>query len=201
MATKVVCFDFDDTLYSGIDWTKEWADYCKIGMRKIFSELSDEEFNKLVKKEDVGTFTSNNIVRIMQKYGKDVHLWLDYRKMIDCELDYSKCKCISNNELKKFAKKYVLYIVSNSIRKEIDKTAIYFNMDLTLFKKVVTNDYKHALDKKYLYEQIIKEEKILPRELFVIGDNKKTDIDPALEIGAKGALVTNCSYKIEDFGL
>lgn len=198
---KVIVFDFDNTLYYGIDWTKEWANYCKIGMREVFSELTDKQFDDMIKKEDAGNFTSNNIVRIMKKYKKDINLWLNFRQTHDCHLDYSNCSAVSNEELHKFAKKYHLYIVSNSIKKEMQYVIDYFKMDTSVFKKIITNNYEHGADKLYYYQQIIKSEGILPHQLFVIGDSQSTDLEPAFKIGASGILVKNCNFKMEDFGL
>ncbi len=199
--TKVVVFDFDGTIYSGIDWSKEWSDYCKFGMRLLFSTLSDDQFDILVRSEKIDMFTSNQIVSALKKYGKKASDWIHFRQTHDCFLDYSNCVCVSNHELHKFADKYTLYLVSNSIPKEIQRVVNYFSIDMNVFKEIITNDYEHGPDKQFYYEEIIKKEGILPEQLYVIGDSESTDIAPARRIGAKFTRVQDANFKIEDFGL
>lgn len=198
---KVVVFDFDNTLYSGVDWTTAWSEYCKKGLRQVFNELSDEEFEQLLKKENITKVSNFLTVTTILKYGKDVKKWLDYRNERSCEMDFSNAFKMPNEELYKFANKYTLYIVSNSVVKTIKEVSKYFDIDLSVFKKVIGNDYSHGITKKFFYEQIIKEENINSSQLFVIGDDEIVDIIPALELGANGKLIKDCTFTIEDLGL
>ena len=118
-----------------------------------------------------------------------------------CDLDLSKAISISNEELKKFKKDYKLYIVSNSVMSNILSVAKYFDIDLSLFEEVLTNDYTHGVDKRFYYEQIIKKEKISPAELLVLGDDKFTDLIPAEELGAKTIYITTADYTRKSLGL
>ncbi len=199
--TKVVVFDFDNTLYTGIDWTKEWAQFCEKGLKFVFRDWDEQRFNKMIKDENLTNYTSDGIIRVIQKYNKNVEDWITFRTINDCELDLSHIVSINNNTIYDFAKKYKLYIVSNSTNKDIQKMAFLFDIDLTPFKEIIINDYKHGAGKKFFYEEIIKKEKIKPEELFVIGDSEKNDILPAHEIGARGQVVSDCGFKPEDFDL
>ena len=199
--TKVVVFDFDNTLYMGIDWTKEWEDFCKNGLRYVFRDWNDSKFEKMILDENLYNYTSDGIVKVIKKYQKNVEDWISYRTVNDCDLDLSNIITISEDELKKFAEKYTLYIVSNSTQKDIREMAFKFDIDLSLFKDVIINDYKSGAGKKTFYEEIIKRENIKPQELFVIGDNEQNDIVPALEIGARGKVVEDCNFHMEDFDL
>ncbi len=198
--TKVVAFDFDNTLYTGIDWTKEWAEFCKKGLRFVFRDYDDKMFEQMIKDENLTNYTSNGIIGVIQKYNKNVEDWIYFRTINDCELDYSNITTIDEEELKRFAENYILYIVSNSTQKDVQKMAFLFDIDLSLFKGIIINDYKYGAGKKF-YEEIIKQEGIQPSELFVIGDSEQNDIIPALEIGARGKVVKDCNYKMEDFDL
>ena len=199
--TKVVVFDFDNTLYTGIDWTKEWAQFCENGLKFVFRDWDEERFNKMIKEENLTNYTSDGIISVIKKYGKDVQDWITYRTINDCEMDLSCVVSIDNNTIYDFAKKYKLYIVSNSTNKDIQKMAFLFDIDLSPFKEIIINDYKHGAGKKYYYEQIIKKENIKPEELFVIGDSENNDILPAIEIGARGKVVFDCGFKPKDFDL
>lgn len=199
--TKVVVFDFDNTLYMGIDWTKEWADFCKNGLRFVFRDWDDSLFEKMIQKENLINYTSDGIIKVIKKYQKNVEDWITYRTVNDCKLDLSNIITISESELQKFAKNYTLYIVSNSTQKDIHDMAFKFDIDLSVFKEIIINDYKSGAGKKTFYEEIIKKEKIKPSELFVIGDSEKNDIIPALELGARGKVVEDCNFHMEDFDL
>lgn len=199
--TKVVVFDFDNTLYVGIDWTKEWAEFCKKGLRFVFRDWDDKSFEKMIKTENLVNYTSDGIIRTIKKYNKSPEDWIAFRTINNCELDYSNCISISEDVLKSFAEKYVLYVVSNSTHKDIEDMAFRFDIDLSLFKEIIINDYKHGAGKKFFYEEIIKKEKIKPSELFAIGDSEQNDIIPALELGARGKVVQDCNFTLDDFGL
>ena len=199
--TKVVVFDFDNTLYMGIDWTKEWAEFCEKGLRFVFRDWDDKRFEKMIKDENLVNYTSDGIIKVIQKYNKNVEDWITFRTINDCDLDYSNVISISEEVLKSFANNFKLYIVSNSTHKDIEDMAFRFDIDLSLFKEIIINDYKHGAGKKYFYEEIIKKEKIKPSELFVIGDSENNDVIPALELGARGKVVKDCNFKMEDFDL
>ncbi len=197
--TKVVVFDFDDTLYSGADWTP-WEEFCKVGLRKMFEELSDEEFKEIEKKYYSDGATDESIAGIMLAEGRDPKKWLKYREENVCEIDYSNCKVTSNATLKAFANRYTLYIVSNSTIKEIEETIELFNINKKYFKAIYSNQFESELPtKRKLYGKIIEREKIKPDELFVIGNSYKKDVLPALEMGAKGKVISEADFELEDF--
>ncbi len=198
---KVVVFDFDDTLYKANDCSKLWNEYCKIGLRYMFRELTDAQFDELLKKENIQIVRNNTLIKVLQKYNKNIQDWLDYRACHNCEIDFSQIKKISNDELKKFASRYTLYIVSNNVPTGIKFISKKTGLDLSIFKEIITNDYKNDIGKKQFYEYIIKKEKIKPNELFVIGDDYSTDILPAKEIGAEYALVNSCDFSVRSLGL
>ena len=173
---KVIIFDFDNTLYSGVDWTTTWSEYCKQGLRQVMKDYTDDEFEECLKKNEMDVFSNRKVVNFILKNNLNMKEWLKYRTETLCELDLSKAISISNEELKKFKKDYKLYIVSNSVMSNILSVAKYFDIDLSLFEEVLTNDYTHGVDKRFYYEQIIKKEKISPAELLVLGDDKFTDL-------------------------
>lgn len=199
--TKVVVFDFDNTLYFGIDWTKEWAEFCKNGLKFVFRDWNDKDFNKMVKNENLTNFTSNDIIRVIKKYKKDVNDWITFRTINNCDLDLSNVVSINSEVLEEFSKKYVLYIVSNATMKDINFISFHLDIDLSKFKEIIINNYSHGSDKEYYYKQIIEKEQIKPSELFVIGDSEETDIFPAQKIGARGKKVDDCNFHLEDFDL
>ena len=198
---KVIIFDFDNTLYSGVDWTTTWSEYCKQGLRQVMKDYSDEEFEESLKKNEMDVFSNRKVVNFIFQNNLNMKEWLKYRTETLCDLDLTKAISISNEELKKFKKDYKLYIVSNSVMSNIISVAKYFDIDLSLFEEIITNDYSHGVDKKFYYEQIIEKEKISPEELIVLGDDKLTDLVPAEELGAKTIYIKTADYTKKSLGL
>ncbi len=189
---KVVIFDFDDTLYSGVDWTP-WNEFCVKALNYFFK---NENFN------DIKDLSDEYIVKKLIENKKNVNVWLDYREHNECPVDLSNCKVTSNSTLSKFAEKYKIYIVSNSTLKEINETSKQLNIDLSLFSGIYINKFENGqTSKKFIYQEIIQKENIKPEELFVIGNSEKNDISPAIEIGAKGKVIESADFSIEDFSL
>lgn len=200
---KVVVFDFDDTLYSGIDWSP-WGDYILIGLNEVLKD--NENKDKIISQVTSSSLNDVDIHTILKENNVDSKLFLTYRQNNLCKLDYHSCKVTDNQTIKAFAEKYTLYIVSNSTKNDIINTSKMLGLDLSPFKDIVCNDYnlpaKELRDsKKYLYKQIIESENIAPSQMFIIGNSMKSDINPALQIGAKGQQIYSADFKIEDFEL
>lgn len=201
MNIKVVVFDFDDTLYSGCDW-QPWDEFCQKGLKAMFDDLSQTEFQKLQNKINKNGISDAAIVKLMMQNKKDINQWLEYRDNNICDIDYSVCEKTDNEVLKDFAKKYTLYIVSNSTIKDIKNTAQILNIDLTMFKDIIVNKYENGkISKKVLYEKILQIENITPAEMFVIGNSQSSDINPAIELGANAKIVKTADFELTDFGL
>lgn len=197
---KVVVFDFDDTLYSGMNWDN-WEKFVKDATMSIFSNYAHIDLD-YVEKEFKKNSTDHTLVRLFFEFGVPIEKWLDYRKTNNCYFDYSTCKITSNNELKKFTEKYILYILSNSTREEIVESSKIMKLDLSLFKDIIVNEYldvDYKKDKYFL--EIMKRENILPSQLFMIGNSQKSDIDAATRVGAKAQLVKSADFKFSDFDL
>ena len=203
--TKVVVFDFDDTLYSGLDWSP-WFDYCIKGLKEITKDLPLALRNKVIHEANYCNFTDVSIAKMLKRNNIYVKLWLKYRNNNLCKLDHSTCKVTSRETIKKFEQNYTLYIVSNSTINDIKNTSKKLNFYLSPFKRIICNQFTASLEKldyskQIYYQQIIDHENINPEELFVIGNSKKSDIIPALLIGARGKLVYEADFEFEDFDL
>ena len=196
--TKVVVFDFDKTLYNNVVY-ENWFNYCKRALCELVQEVPADVLYILEKQENIG---DRKMIETLVKSGMSAKDWIDYRRNHLRTFDVSDAEAIDKNVLQDFASKYTLYIASHNQRFDIDRVAKALGIDFTLFKDVLTNSFDDGLfSKKYMYNKIIEKEKIKPEELFVIGDDFEHDIQPALEIGARGKLVLNCNFKFEDFDL
>ena len=137
---KVVVFDFDDTLYSGVNWLN-WELYCKEAVSVLFKSLDLKKYKKVHKSVEKKEFSDEEIVKQLIKYNLDIQTWIEYRENNKCEIDYSNCNVVDNKILKMLAEKYHLYIVSNSTLKEIYEISNNLNIDLSLFKGIFENKF------------------------------------------------------------
>ena len=195
---KVVIFDFDDTLYSGID-KRPWTNYCKKAIKVLLRSYVNEAYiQTFIKQAD---FSDKNMIGLLRKFGKTEQDWFEYKKTHKVVGDaYNNCKVVSNEVLKDFAKRFKLYIVSNSTKEAVLKNCEKLNINISLFTDVLTNAYQdNQCTKAHIYEQIIKKENILPEALFVIGNSFHSDVQPALQLGAKGQVVTEADFVFSDF--
>ena len=76
---KVIIFDFDNTLYSGVDWTTTWSEYCKQGLRQVMKDYTDDEFEECLKKNEMDVFSNRKVVNFIFKNNLNMKEWLKYR--------------------------------------------------------------------------------------------------------------------------
>ena len=177
---KVVVFDFDDTLYSGLDWTP-WKKFCIKYVTHILQK------HHITVNLDQFIFTDTNIALLLYKNNIPASEWLDIKREYVEELksgyDYSNVDVIKEKTLKEFSQNYYIYIVSNSTREEIEDTANKLHISLDYFKGIYTNTFEKAdVTKKPMLKQIMKLENIKPGEMLMVGDSYKSDILPAKEL-------------------
>lgn len=194
---KVVAFDFDDTLYSGMDWSV-WMDFAHKGVKHILLQhgLPISLANKL------STFTDVGIVKFLLQLGIASEVWLNYKKQnirgLHSSYNYSNVVVVNNDVLKNFSEKRVLYIVSNSSKQEIEAAASILGINLTYFKAILTNPYQgQDLSKKSMLNTILQAEQIEKHELLMVGDSLESDIKPAKQLGIAWCLVYEATFNYD----
>ena len=80
LANKIKCFifDFDDTLYYGVDWS-EWHQQCKDWYKEHFSSLNEKELRKLTK-QAIGRgkiHSGVDVAKALKKIEGSPKAWLD----------------------------------------------------------------------------------------------------------------------------
>lgn len=197
---KVVVFDFDDTLYSGLD-DGPWKKYCKNSIINILSFLPKSKINEIKKDIENRSMSDRQVIEYLSRYGVSRKTYEEYSKTHEVVGEtFENCKTTSNDVLKEFADHFKLYIASNSTLESVLKNCKKIGIDITLFKKIISNEFVEGkISKRYIYEKIIKEEKINCNELFVIGNNFEKDVLPALAIGANGKQILNADFNFFDF--
>ena len=116
-------------------------------------------------------------------------------------LDYPNLKVISTAFLDELAKKYTLYIASNSPAEWIERHLKNWKIDKKYFKNIYFNQFNAKNPtKSFIYEEIIKNEKVLPEEVLVIGDNIKDDLLPAQKLNMQTFHTTQINDIYSYFG-
>lgn len=201
---KVLVFDFDETLYYSPDIREYYIRYIKSTILKL-SNLSESETDSLM--EEVG-FTMENkaspsFSSSCGRFGIEKSAWDNYRIDNFFEINYKNAESIDNSVLLNLSKRYPLYIVTNEAYKNILIKAERLGIDVTVFKKIFAPSSEalrsgNVKTKKERYTEIINSEHISPSEILVIGDRVKVDVDPMLELGGNGLIITR-PYEIEEF--
>ena len=98
-----------------------------------------------------------------------------------------KIKLENEELLKRVAKKFSLYIVSNSTKRYVKFHLKKFGINKNMFKKIYQNNfYAHNTTKTPYYAKILAREKVAPHEAVMIGDSYENDIVPAINMGING---------------
>lgn len=187
---KVFIFDFDYTLYYGVDWAF-WINLNKNYFNEHYSYLTKKEKENLCKivlgKKRIGN--SEDLIKLLIYTEGSARSFLDFRNNLPFPEAKQKAKIVSQKELQKFRAQATekggeMFIVSNSTIHEIKEFCEYHKFDLSIFDEIIVNDYKDNNFSKALYFRYIMEKcNVKSDEILVIGDSKKHDILPAKKLG------------------
>ena len=190
---KAFIFDFDDTLYYGVNWSY-WHQLKYDFILDHFKYLSQENLKKMLKEYDCYKKPENvNVIKILIDKEGSAQAWLNFRETLDENFDeMKKAQAVENSELEKFAKAGKCFIVSNSNLKGIVNLAKFFKIDLNLFDKIYVNDYSlEDITKSKYYQNILQKTNLNPKDVVVIGNNYSYDLQPAKDLGMKIYQCTN----------
>lgn len=185
---KIKCFifDFDDTLYYGVDWT-EWNDMQQKWIRSHYQDLTDEQFSSLCLQATGKTnLEGKDIVQLLIKEEGSAKAYLDWRNSIDGKMsEFEKNgQVVSMDEIRKFRSQCdrlggKMFIVSNSTQKGIEVFAKHYKIDLSLFDGIYVNQYSaEDATKKKIYQQIMNDNNLSNDQMMVIGNSYKQDLAP-----------------------
>lgn len=203
---KVLVFDFDETLYYSPDVREYYIKYIKSTILNL-SSLTEMETDSLMK--EVG-FTMENkaspsFSSSCGRFGIQKRAWDNYRIDNFFQINYKNAESIDNNILRKLSTHYPMYVVTNEVYKNILIKAERLGIDLSIFKKLLAPSAEallsgNAKTKKELYQDIIESEHVMSNQVLVIGDRIKVDVEPMLELGGNGLVVTR-PKEIEEFAV
>ena len=179
---KCVIFDFDDTLYYGVDW-KNWNEECKKFYNQHFSYLTEKQRETLFKRYKKFGSHSDIVGRICKDLEGSPKSWFDWRDSLPMSEEEKEGKGVPMREIRKFSSLGNIYIVSNSRPVDIERTSKYYGIDLSLFKGVYVNEFSgENCDKGQLYKKIMEQEGLKPEQMLVVGDSIRSDIRPAKKL-------------------
>ncbi len=183
LKNKVKCFifDFDDTLYYGVDWTI-WKKFATNYFNEHFSYLTEKQRSYYLKKYKCGK-NGEEVLAYIEKISIEIEgtcqPWLDFSKGV-IEPEAKDGKAIPMREIKKCAQQGKIYIVSNTKMEMIEKFARIYKIDLSLFERVISNEFTPGNEgKERYYKEIMEENGLQPDQILVIGNSKREDILPA----------------------
>jgi len=187
---KAIIFDFDDTLYRNLSW-KGYDEFFLKSIRKFFLDLSDAQFEKLLKIEGFSPERpAETLAGILIKEKGNAKELVEFLKTVRFETDWENAKVFSNALLKELAKRSKLYIVSNSAKQNIEFVSKKIGLDISMFTRILSNKFeKEDLSKSRLLKDILEFENIEPKNVLMVGDSIKYDIEPAKKLGLQTLLI------------
>ena len=194
MEKKVIILDFDGTLYSGEHKFDLIPDIIKENKRAFLPKLTDKDYEMVCNEIPswntaiFGSELTKSITEIIAKFPnlpvttKDFYDWqanctlpiiIDSEQIVD--LDF----------LQELCRDYPVYVVSNSAPQHIEHYMEKISVNPKWFRDVISNPF-HEYDttKKPCYEEIAEKENIDTTNLFVFGDSRTSDLNPAKRISA-----------------
>jgi len=189
---KLIIFDFDGTLYPRNIYLDEYYNFALKSIMKLFDKTQEEalkilnENNIQIEKE----LRNGSISKTMMKLGLTIKEWNSYRdKNFDVSYKINK-NMVLKNELDILRKLYSLALFSNNSSYALSKIINKLGIPKKYFSIILTSDSKTKLKPSIEgFRFIIKEYKVLSKEVLSIGDRYEIDILPVLKIGGNGILI------------
>ena len=183
---KCVIVDFDATLYSNGDWSKEPAFFGKYLVdRNLLPELPDAESKlEFLRNKYPGYHIIKFIFAYLHDNGIDDS---DFRKFNNehiCEIRGEDTVFIRPEIILETSKCYPIYIVSDSAVPYLEFYLKHAGIDKNLFSGIYDNTYDDETYSKIpIMKRVLEESGVKPNEIIMIGDSLKSDIQPAKLLG------------------
>lgn len=185
---KIIIFDYDGTLYNGSVLTG-WGDYVE---NFLNGYIGEKEAKKFIKRHG---FESFNIVgqkfasALIQDFGT-ARVFYDHQDKNNYVLKASDLKYVDSRILKDLKKYANIYIVSNSPVSHVVSNSKRNGFDISFADGIYSNQFNpEDVTKCDIYKIIQEKEKVLPENVFVVGDSEENDMKPAKRLGYNTLLV------------
>lgn len=194
MKKQVIILDFDGTLYSNEHKFDLIPDLIKKNKRSFLPHISDDDYNKICEETPCWTsaiFSSEITQAITEIKSKYPHLPIstkDFSNWSNQSINpilIDPNQIVDLNFLQSLCKNYPTYIVSNSSHAHITHYMKKLGINPLWFQEILSNTFDEAdTTKRPHYEYVAKKENIKTSQLYVFGDSKTSDLEPALKINA-----------------
>lgn len=187
---KCVIFDFDCTLYSNGDESRE---------DEYFAKFFNENNIKYSSMEDVyKKYPSFHKMQATLAYARDMNfddnLFFDYVDKNIFDVTSPNIQVINQELVYELAKYYDLYVLSDSNESYLDYYYKLFNIDKSVFKRSISNEYRREdMSKAPYMREILAFGKYKADEILMVGDSYEFDIIPANRVGIKSQMVNHVS--------
>lgn len=191
---KIIVFDMDGTLY-------DLKDVISMNYQIQCDFLASKE--KMTKMEAGSLLESNCIypeirrnskscTEFFEQRGYDKVEWNGFREEHFDESFISKKNSIENSVLDKFAKHFILLLLTSNSQKNVHRILNHLDIDAANFKEIICSDSTKIntnFNKKTAFEYIIDKYNVESTEILSVGDRFETDIHPLLMMGGSGVLI------------
>lgn len=183
---KAVIFDFDETLYSGGDWSKYYK-YCtdafiQNGMFSTSEEVFDEIKKFFPQNENFGF----RVAKYLKMKNIDIGFYREYLNKNIYDFMTDKVRAVDDELLVILSKKYKLFMISDSPKSHVNFYMKKFGLSQDSFEKIYLNSFREGdFTKAFYMEQIMKDYLLSPDEILMVGDSFLSDMEPAEKLGVQ----------------
>lgn len=185
---KVLILDYDGTLYNGSIW-QDWGKYAHNFLILQFGVEGAEIFRKRHGFKNFIIVGQEMASAFIKDFGS-AKVFYDYQDKNNFVLDQPDIKFADVDKIKELKKYAKLYLVSNSPVSYIESNSKRHGFDTSIFDGIYSNQFNpEDVTKCDIYKIIQEKEKVLPENVFVVGDSEENDMKPAKRLGYNTLLV------------
>lgn len=200
---KVIIFDFDGTIYSGIHKFDNVPDKVAMYRRTFLPSFTDEEYERIClefpnwEKVSSGKDVVDIIYDIKDRYPNHdispIHFWnWQNESRYDIIIDWNEV--VDMNYLEDICTRYTTYVVSNSSPNHLLHYMNVLGINPNWFKGIVSNRFEeYDRTKEHYYRDILDAEHIEASDCYVLGDSVVSDLEPAERLGINTIFISNAN--------
>ena len=193
---KCVILDFDGTMYSGADWSKESELFGRFLVENNYISECGTLEEKVSKLSEI--YPNYHLIQQIFAYlhdnGIDDSSFRKFNNENICEIRSKDIVFLKPEIVDRLAKNYKIYIISDSAVPYLEFYLDYAGIDKTRFEKILSNEYNDAgYTKIPMMKKVLHETGANSDEVIMVGDSEKSDIVPAKLLGLQTCHVKHVS--------
>lgn len=187
---KAIVFDFDETLYSGGDWSR-FKDYLlqMLVDAKICKDISQAKHKVFEEKRQ-----SQDIVlkvwEVIEEKQNAGEIFRNYFENKPYDIKTWTGKIVDNKLLKELSRNYKLFVLSDNSKSYLQMHMKKMGIETSVFEKIYGNQFfDEDPTKTYFMNEIANSFGFQKKEVLMIGDSEVFDIQAAERTGIRHCLV------------